>query len=1056
MERVLRCPRCRCENRAEARFCNDCGAALASLALSEGDRRQATVLFADISGYTEQCASYDPEHVRAMLSRFFGAMDTVVQGYGGNVIDRAGDAVMAVFGAPKAHGNDAERAIRAAFDMHRAAGQLEDCAGQPLRLHIGISSGEVVAADIGGDGTSKYSITGATVNLAARLDSLAGPGETLMSDALYQLVSRILVAQRLGESKVKGFAKAVTPWKVLAFRTAPFARTRFVGRSVELARILDALSAVPRRRSGVTILVRGDAGIGKSRLVEEVRERAQALGFHTLSGQVLDFGVRRGREALPAILKGVLDVTEDENTGVQRSAVRRALELGLMAGDDELFVNELLDVEQPPELKAVLEAMDNSTRQRRSAETFAAVLRRAAERRPLLLTVEDIHWGSPWLLRHLSALEAAAAHGPMVLIFTSRHAEEAMPESSPGDLGRAPRTEIHLAPLTSEEAQMLATQLPEGSSSFTSTCIQRAEGNPLFLEQLLQSAHDGEERHVPPTIQSLVLERIDRIPRRDRSALQAAAVLGQMFSLESLRAVCADATCTVDALVSARIVRPFGTDYLFAHALIQEAVYGSLLTDTRRRLHARCAQWFATSEPMLHAQHLDRAESPDAPAAYLAASRLEAGRFRFDSALRLAGRGASIAAGTDVSCALALLQGELLRETGQSEDSIRAFRTGLDLAHHDGERCLAWTGIAAGHRVTGELASAMDALDRAQAIAERCDLATQRSRVHHLRGNLHFVQGNVSACQMEHQHALDLARAAGEVECEVHALGGVADALYAQARIALALEHFRRCITIGEQHGWLGVATSNRCMAAVCVWLQGDLPAGITELGRACEDARRIAAVPVQLLAVDTIAILLLEAGRFEEAERFCVEGLSLARPAGSRRYESLLLWNVAMCHLVRGDSEGARRCLDDSLALARETGLGSMGPAIYARLARAAAGPAQMDHALREGENLLRGPCLAHARIMFYRDAIEATIAARDWDRTLAYAQALEALVQDEPLRWAQLVAARAYVLRDAALELAGSALVQRLAMLREQVLSAGWKSALQEIDAQLARSAP
>jgi len=1050
MDRTLRCPRCACENRVDAKFCNDCGAALIDPVPPDGDRRQATVLFVDISGYTEQCLSHDPEHVQAMLGRFFGAMDGVVHAYDGRVIDRAGDAVMAVFGAPQAHGNDAERAIRAAFDMHEAAGRLEDCDGQPLRLHIGIASGEVVASDIGGDSTSKYSITGATVNLAARLDSLAGSGETIISDALYRSVSGMLVAQPFAGSKVKGFAKPVTAWKVLALRVASSVRSRFVGRSDELEQILDALAAVRRGRSGVTIIVRGEAGIGKSRLVEEVRKRAKALGFDTPSSQVLDFGVRKGREALPTLLKGVLSLTEDANAGVQRSAVRRALELGLMGTDDELFINELLDVEQPPALKAVLDSMDNTTRQRRSAETFSAVLRRAAARRPLLLTVEDIHWSSPSLLRHLAALEAAAVDAPMALVFTSRQAGLVMENSSPCDPARASRIELDLAPFSPEEAQMLATQWSESSASFTSACIERAEGNPLFLEQLLRSAREGEERQVPPTIQSLVLERMDRFARRDRRILQAAAVLGQMFSLDSLRAVCADATCTVDALVSAQMFRPMGADYLFAHALIQEAVYSSLLTSTRRELHARCAQWFAVSEPILYAQHLDRAQSPEAPLAYLAASRLEAKRFRFDSALRLAARGAAIEADADVSCALALLQGELLREMGQSKESILAFRRGLELAPRDRERCLAWTGVAAGHRVTGELASAMEALDCAQDIAEQCCLAAERSRIHHIRGNLHFVQGNVAACQAEHQHALEFARVAADLECEVNALGGIADATYAQGRIGSALEYFRRCMIIGEQQGWLGIATSNRCMAAVCLWLQGDLRAGIAELQRACEDATRIGAVPVQLLAIDTLAILLLEAARYEEAERFCAEGLSLARPAGSRRYESLLLWNLAMCHLARGDREGARLRLEDALALARETGLGSMGPAIYARLARAAAEHTQMDQALRDAESLLKGPCLAHARIMFYREAIEATIAARDWGRTSAYADALESFMHDEPLPWAQLVASRAHILSEVAVA-AGSERLRRLARLREQVSGAGWNSALKEIDAQL-----
>lgn len=1052
MDLALRCPSCACENRPQAKFCDGCGAALSNPNLPGGDRRQAAVLFADISGYTELCARHDPEHVQAMLGRFFAATEQVVEAYGGSVIDRAGDAVMAVFGAPKAHGNDAQRAVRAAFDMHEAAGRLEDCAGQPLCLHIGVSSGEVVAADISGGGKSKYSVTGAAVNLAARLDALAGPGETLISDALHRMVSEELEVQPLGECTVKGFPKPVPVWRVLALRAAQSDRSRFVGRDLEVARAMDALRGVQEARSGLTIVVRGEAGIGKSRLVEEIGVRAKALGFDTLSGKVLDFGVRRAREALPTILRAVLDIGDDDDVDAQRSGLQRARERGVVTEDDEPFVNDLLDIAQPPKLNNVFEAMDHASRQRRSAETFAAVLGRAAGIRPLLLTIEDVHWAPPSLLRHLTALEATSTGCPMAIVLTSRPGQQALDPAPGSTADRRSRVEIDLAPFSPEESLRFAEQWTEGSAEFTSKCIERAEGNPLFLEQLLRSEHDGSERRIPPTVQSVVLESMDRLANRDRSLLQTAAVLGQMFSLQSLRVVAREPDGRVDPLEAAGMIRSIGTDLLFAHALIQEAVYSSLLTSTRRELHARCAQWFAGTEPILHAQHLDRAESPEAAQAYLAAARLEAERFRFDSALRLVARATELAPAADLGCALALLQGELLRETGQSKDSILAFRRALDLAQHDNERCHAWMGIAAGQRVTGELASAMDALDEAQHIAERSGLTTERSRIHHTRGNLCFARGEAAACEAEHRQALDLARLAGNPACEVHALGGMADAHYAQARIAAALTHFQRCVAIAGERGWIGIETSNRCMAAVCLWFRGNLPAGIVELRRACEDARRIGAVPLQLLAIDTLAILLVEAGRFEEAERCCIEGLALARTAGSGRYESLLLWNLGSCHIDRGDREAARRCLDDSLALARQTGLGSMGPAIYARLARVASNPAERTQALHEGECLLKGPCLAHATLGFYNDAIEASIAAHDWDRTSRYANELGSFVWDEPLHWAELIVSRAEILKEVALNEGSREPLLRLQALREQVVAAGWASALAEIDARLA----
>ena len=1058
----MQCSRCRHENRSKAKFCQECGAALTLFeapanpndaaapdpVAMAGDRRQVAILFADISGYTAQCARSDPEEIQAMLGRFFDAMDTVVEGYGGQVFDRAGDAVMAVFGAPKAHGNDAQRAIRAGLDMHAAAARLIDCDGQPLCLHIGVASGEVVAAVISGGGKAKYSVTGDAVNLAARLDALASAGETLISDALYRSVCAVVDAQAMGECAVKGFAVPVPVWKVRALRAAGAERSPFVGRRVELTQLVDALDGVRVTQTGTTIVLRGDAGIGKSRLVEELRTRAKLQGFDVPLGQVLDFGVGKGQDAVPTVLKWVLEMPVSDDEPARRLALRRALDSGLIAGDEEVFVNDLLDVDQPAPLKAIFDALDHATRLRRSGETFAAVLRRAAALRPLLVTIEDLHWASADLLRHVAALAVAAAQSPMILIVTARA------EADPSDgswlasvPGHAVLT-IDLAPLPAQESQLLARELVEAWSEFASNCIERAEGNPLFLEQLLRGSHASAQQRVPATIQSLILERMDRLSARDRVALQAASVLGKRFSQKDLHAI-GEPHDGCDALVAADMIRPDGIEYSFAHALIQEAVYASTLKSKRRELHRRAARWFGQGEPVLRAEHLDRAEDAEAAQAYLIASRQEAGRFRFDSALRLVERASEIASTPTVACAVALLRGEILRETGRSKESIVAFRYALDLAEEGALRCRAWMGIAAGHRVTGELALAMEALGQAQPIAEQLHLAVECSRIHHTRGNLHFAQGDVQSCAAEHRQALEMAQRSGNAECEAHALGGIADANYAQGRMLTALTYFRRCIEMCAEHGWIGVEISNRCMAAVCLWYQGALDEGILELRRACADAQRVGMVPARIMALDTLAILLSEAGHFDETEEVCMRGLALARPAGSRRYESLLLWNLANVHLARGDLAEAAKQLTAALELARETGLGSLGPAIYGRLARTAQGAAERAQALGNGEALLKEPCLAHAPLGFYRDAIEATLAVGDWERTLRYAAALEEFVSAEPLPWALLVVARARALRDAATGADRQEVAWRLSRLREEVVAAGWGSALPAIDA-------
>ncbi|MEJ8825715.1 adenylate/guanylate cyclase domain-containing protein [Variovorax humicola] len=1019
------------------------------------DRRQAAVLFADITGYTALCASSDPEQIQEMLGRFFDAMDGVVESHGGRVLDRAGDAVMAVFGAPVAHGNDAQRALHAAFAMHSAAAGVPDCHGTPLRLHIGIAKGEVVAAVISGGGKAKYSVTGDAVNLAARLDALAQAGETLISDALYREVAGSVEVQAAGHQVVKGFAAPMELWRVLGLRQARGERLPFVGRQAELGQLVGALDAVRETGAGATVLVRGDAGIGKSRLVEEFRARARDLGFDTPSGQVLDFGVGKGQDAIPTLLKALLQVSSLDDENQRRAALQAAAARGLVTDDEALFVNEWLDLPQPKPLEAIFEAMDNATRLRRASEALCSLLQRAAAARPQLVLIEDIHWASPELLRQVAAITRAAARAPMILLLTSRIEGDPIDKAWRASIHGSAFMTIDLAPLRPQESRLLAGGLVEASSRFALMCIERAEGNPLFLEQLLRTARASETPGlvpaVPPTIQSLVLERMDRLTAPDRAALQAAAVIGKRFSLANLRGVAdaPDANCNV--LVAADIVRPDGADFLFAHALIQEAVYASTLKSRRRELHQAAARWFGNDDPVLQAEHLDRAEDAGAAAAYLRAATQEAGRLRFESALRLAERGGTLAADpargdAAVGCELALLCGEMLREIGRSSESIAAFQRALELAGDDLLRCQAWMGIAAGHRVTGEFAAAMQALGEARPIAERLDLTIERSRIHHTQGNLFFAQGRIVECDAQHVLALQLAEQCGDPESQARALSGLGDARYAEGRMASALDYFRRCVALcGAQ---IRIAGPNRCMIGHCLWYANQLEAAIAEARSVCEDAQRFGVVPVQVFAQATLTQVLTEAGRFEEASASAEKALVLARLAGSRRYEATVLYFFAEHHLRRGDRAQARNDLEQALALARQTGLGFIGAALEGRLARVAdSAEARMAH-LAEGESLLKDTGIAHNHLWFYRDVMEACLAARDWSRALHHADALERTFRGETLPWVVLMVERARAIAAAAQKDNDEAAMTRLRELRATAVAAGNGWALEGID--------
>ncbi len=275
---------------------------------SEGERRQVTVLFADISGFTKLSAGLDPEETRDLLNGFFAVVDRVVQGFGGTIDKHIGDAVMAVFGAPIAHSNDAERAVRAALEIHRAVIDVVPA----IKVHIGIASGQVIASGMGSEEHREYTVTGDSVNLASRLEDLAGPDETYLSNAVYQALAPQLRCEAIGEVEIQGLETAVKTWRLIAFQSDGNGSTghAFVGRGRELRQFGGAVEDCRETGYGQTLYIRGEAGIGKSRLAEEFENIARRAGFDCHTGLVMDFGVGTGQDAIRALVRSLLGLTQ--------------------------------------------------------------------------------------------------------------------------------------------------------------------------------------------------------------------------------------------------------------------------------------------------------------------------------------------------------------------------------------------------------------------------------------------------------------------------------------------------------------------------------------------------------------------------------------------------------------------------------------------------------------------------------------------------------------------------------------------------------------------------
>jgi class 3 adenylate cyclase/tetratricopeptide (TPR) repeat protein len=1041
------CASCGFANEADDKFCGGCGVALAAHTLAvvattsesaESERRPATVLFADLVGFTRMSQELDAEEVHRLLETYFEATDSIVESYGGSIDKHIGDSVMAVFGAPVAHGDDGARALRAAVDIHRAVAVLGCELERDLQVHIGVAAGEVIASGLGSSRHRAYTVIGASVNIAARLQQLARPGETVLDGAVHAAVGRIAHCEPIVDAQLKGVDAALSVWRLIELRSvAPTEAThRFVGRTVELTQLTTLLHASRRVGAGSVVCVRGDAGMGKSRLIAELRRVALADGFASHSGLVLDFGMAQGRDPIRELVLGMLDLSPESPAAERESAIQRVATENLH-GTDRAFLFDLLDLPLPSALRLAYEAMDHTARQSGRTGAVVQLARSASRVAPLLLIVEDVHWADRGTLEHLAALGKATASLPIVLALTTRPDGDPLGGGWRGALGNAALTSIELGPLHPDDAMTLASGLLSTSQRYAQQCIDRAAGNPLFLEQLL-SAADEHQDALPSSLHSLVLARIDRLPERDRIALRAAAVIGQRFALALVRRLAQLPDYDCKNLLAHALVRPEGDEFLFGHALIRDGVYASITKVRRGELHRAAAAWFGERDPALRAEHLDRADDPGAPQAYLEAGRSQATRLQFDTALRLAQRGVTLARAPADRYALNMLIGSLLRETGAGGPAVAAYELALASTTYPAERCRALLGVAAGHRLIAGVDAALAALAQAEPLAAGLD--RELAELHSTRGNLYFALGRVEECRAAHQIAHAQALLLGDKEWEARALSGLADAYYLEGRMRTAFEHFRACVALCDEHGFTRVAIANRIMV-------GHSRTYLTEFDEALADmlASRDVAVEIgdrysEMVAMQSCGLVLTTCARHAEAEPYQLRGRELAESLGTKRYLAVLLAHHAECLLARGRADEARDCLASSLALAREFGMGFCGPMILGLLQRMTDDPLMREDYAAEAGALLEQGSVGHSHIAYLRLSIEDAIARKEWRRALAQISAMASYTRRERLPYTDFLMARGRALVALAARPDDHALHEEIAELRAHAQRLRW----------------
>ncbi len=971
---------------------------------SEDELRQVTVVFVNLYDFARFGGRLDPEDARHLLERALEAVEEPVKRYGGALDRQVGDSVMAVFGAPTAHDNDCERALRSATEIHARIERLGAEVDQPVKAQIGIASGQEIAGAMHRGGDQGYTITGLSVTLARRLCDSAGPGETLISDPVYRTLPRLLEVEARAPLIVDDSADPVPSWRVLGLSaTTSKQATTFVGRRAELAQFDGVLQSIGERGRGQVIFVRGQAGIGKTRLVREFQSIAGGRGFACHTGLVLDFGTGEGQDAIGALVRSFLSVAAAGTSEACRAAAQSAQTTGLIDTEQEVFLNDLLNTPQPPALRAIYDAMNYPVRNRGKQLTVASLLKGLAASKPLLVIVEDIHWADKRTLEYLATIAAATADSPILLVLTSRVDGDPLGPEWYGATHDTPLMMLNLAPLSRDEASRLATAFMASSPALAERCIDRAAGNPLFLEQLLRGARETQDGKLPATLQSLVLARMDQLAPQDKAALRAASVIGQRFSLDALRELLDQPDYECAGLVQHYLVRPEGPDYLFAHALIREGIYGSLLKSQRREKHLCAARWFADHDLALSAEHLERAGDGAAPGAYLEAAQERSALYRYDQSLQLVERGLAIAREDTDKFRLICLQGALLRELGSVAASLEAYQAALDVAGGEPDRCRALIGLAEGMRLSDDYDEALDALDQAEALATRHELSLELARLHYLRGSLFFPLGRIEACRAEHQQALENARNGRSPEWEARALSGLGDAAYAGGRMITAHGYFSSCLELCRMHDFGQIEAANRFMVATVRIYVNELEGALADALGSARLAARVGHKRAEIVSRLTAGWVQLDQGALTLAREQAELGLKITHELGAKRFQPFLNETLARISLAEGDRAGALELLRVALAETREGGaMNFIGPWLLGTLARTTDDPEARRAALVEGEEVLAGGCVGHNYYRFYQAAIEAALLDRGWKEAERYAAALAAYTDPEPVPWA------------------------------------------------------
>ncbi len=1064
MSQPVECEICGLKNPESHFYCGRCGHRLSTADKSgetslinapiEGERKQATIIFADISGFTAlndaATSSAEVEQVVRLINLCLEELSEAIYEFDGYIDKYIGDAIMAVFGAPKTHEDDPERALRAALDMQKRLARFNQAPPMPLPeelgIHIGINTGTVIAGMVGTDRKRSYTVMGDAVNVASRLEDISERGQILMSEATHNLTSRLFVFEEHTPVRVKGKRE---PLKIYELKGArDLSQTQrgltgmeapLIGREYEMQTLVSHYFKLKDEHIGGNIVVVGDAGLGKSRLISDFRSQVAVEETPNnqplwLFGRGLSYRQSFTNRLFVDILHTYLELPENPDSTLVKLRLEDMGEKLFGPRKEEVvpYLATLLGLKlDDEEMAARLALNDPQILQQRTFLAMGEWVETLARQQPVIMVFEDLHWADPSSVSLVEYLFSLTIFNPLLIICVTRPDRESTfwdvktqnAKDYPDHF-----TELLLWPLTAEESRQLIKHLlnlKQMPQEMEHLLLSRAEGNPLFLEEVLRSLiEEGAIEHqdhqwqitrsvtemdIPNTLQGVLTARIDRLEESVKRVLQIAAVIGRVFPRFVLAPIVNDPEILEKALEELEVAeliqvrtREPEPEYMFKHVLTHQTALNSLLHEQRKIIHKQIGDYMSRlywqlgeEYAAIVADHYTKSETWPRALRYLQrAAEAAIQSFANQQAVEFYSRALKVAdilgPEADQATVLAAYEGraKILTRLGEPQQAIEDYKAMLDNARelkNDLFQMRALNGIASLHASHYDFSRAseffQEALEVARRIGDEHGIADTLNQL----GDFYYNMGQLDRAIQSYREAAEISLGLEDEARRIEAEDGLAKIMLQQGEIAASIERYKEIVKTRRHLGY-----RNGLMNSLSSMLMGQTfkadyyaatktAAAVLELHEDSGDSYRVPFIKYYL------AFGQLYRGELGQAGENLAEGLHLARDQGHKAWQSLGMAWLGYYYLVLGRDEDGLEQARQSVNLAQ-----ALGSPLYVMRSKSVLGTAyrhldQLEEAITEltsVHEVARQMCFTPDEIMILYQLIRAYIDTQQWEK--------------------------------------------------------------------------